>query len=74
MLTLSDIFFELMSSTLVSDLYGIIQRILYLFFVGQHCKFNMPLLKRCVITNGPVYGVSYLCAVCLVKMTLSQTL
>ena len=63
MMTSSDIFFELIYLTLVSDLYGLIQHLLYLIFVGPHCKFTMPLVKHRVITNGPVYDVSYFYAV-----------
>ena len=73
MLTLSDISFELKSSTLVSNSYGLIRHILYLISVAPYCKFTVPLLKHCVIKNGPVYRVSYLYSVCLVIMTLSPT-
>ena len=59
MLTSSDIFFELKYSTLVSDLYGLI---------------NVPMVKHCVITKGPLYGVSYFYAVWLLRMNLSLTL
>ena len=74
MLTSSDIFFELIYSTLVSNLYGLIRSKLYLICVGPQCKFTVPLVKHYDITNGAVYGVSYFCAVCLVSMTLSLTL
>ena len=74
MLKLSDIFFEPISSTFVSDLYGLIRRILDLIFVAPHCNYTAPLVQHCVITNGPIYGVSYFNAVCLVSMTLSPTL
>ena len=74
MLTSSDIFIELESSTLVSDLYGLIWRILYLIFIETHCKSTVPFVKKCVITKDPLYGVSYLYAVFLVRMTLSPTL
>ena len=49
--------FGLLSSTLVSDLYGLIRRILYLIYFGPHCKFTTPLVKNRVITNGPLYSV-----------------
>ena len=68
MLTLSEILFELESSTLVSYFYGLIRRILYVICVAPHCNFTMPLVKYCVITNGPLYGVLYLHAVWLVSM------
>ena len=74
MLTSSDIFIELESFTLVSNLYGLIRRILYQIFVGPHCKFTVSLVKHCVIKTEPLYGVPYLYALCLVSMTLSQTL
>ena len=74
MLTSSEIFIELKSSILVSNLYGLMRRILCLIFVVPHCKFTVPLLKHCVITKGPLYGVSYLYTVWLVRMTLSYTL
>ena len=70
----SDIFFELISSTLLSYLYGFIQHALYLIFVGSHCKFTVPLVKNFDITNGPIYGVSYFYAVCFVSTALSPTL
>ena len=74
MLTLSDIFLGLKSSTFVSDLYGLMGRILYVISTTPHSKFTVPLVKHRVIKNGPVYGVSYLYAVCLWSMTLSPTL
>ena len=45
MLTLSQIFLGLISSTFVSDLYGLIRRILYLIYVAPHCNETMPLLQ-----------------------------
>ena len=59
MLTSSDIFFEIKSSTLVSDLYGLMRRILCLISVGPYCNITVTLVKHCVITKGPLYGVSY---------------
>ena len=58
MLTSSYIFSGLISATFVSDLYGLIQRILYLIFVGPYCNLTVPLVKHCVITNGPLNDVS----------------
>ena len=72
MLTASSIFFGSKSSTLVLDLYGLMGRILYVIFITPHCNSNMPLTKHCVITKGPLYGVSYLYAVWLVRMTFLQ--
>ena len=74
MLKLSDIFLGLISSTFVSDLYGLMRSILYLICIKPHCKFTVPLLKQRVITNAPVYGVSFLYGVCLLIMTLSPSL
>ena len=64
MLSPSDIFIELQSSTLVSDLYGLMRRILYAICVALYCNFTVPLVKHCFVTKGPLYGVSYLYAVC----------
>ena len=74
MLTLSDIWFKLKPTTLVSYLYGLMQRILYVIFVAPYCKCTVPLSKHCVITNVIVYVVSYLFAVCLLRMTIPPTL
>ena len=74
MLTASYIFIELEYSTLASNLYGLMQRILYLIYFAPYCKFTAPSTKHCVITKGPLYGVSYLYAVWLVIMNLSLTL
>ena len=74
MLTSSDIFIDLKSSTLVSDLYGLMQRISYVICVAPYFKITVILVKHCVITKGPLYGVSNLCAVWLVRMNLSLTL
>ena len=64
MLTALSIFVELKSSTLVSDLYGLIRRILCLIYVEPYCKFTVPLVKHRVITEVHLYGVSYSYAVC----------
>ena len=66
-LTLSYIFIE--SSTLVSDLYGLMRRILYLISVAPICNKTVTLVQHRVIANVPVYGVLYLYDVCLVSMT-----
>ena len=58
MLTALSIFIEIRFSTLVYSLYGLIQRILCLISVAPYCKFNGPLVEHCVITKGPLYGVS----------------
>ena len=59
MLTSSDIFLGLISSTFVSALCVLMRRILCLIFIAPHCKFTVPLVKHCVITKGPVYGFSF---------------
>ena len=74
MLTLSYTFIELEPSTLVSDLYGFMRRILYLISVAPILNETLPLVQHRFIKNGPVYGVSYLYAVCVVSMTSSLTL
>ena len=57
MLTASFIFIEVKYSFLVSDLYGLIRRILCTIYVGPYCKFTVTLVKHCVIKKGPLYGV-----------------
>ena len=74
MLTFSHIFLGLISSTFVSDLYGLIRRMLCLFFIGPYFIFTVPLLKHDVITNAPLNGVSYLYVSLLLSMNLSLTL
>ena len=74
MLTSSDKFFEIKSSTLVSYLYGLMRRILYLISFATIFNETVPLIQHRVIKNGTVYGISYLYAVCLVSMTSSLTL
>ena len=70
----SDTKVEYFISKNMSDLYGLIQPILCLIFVGPYCNITVPLVKHCVITKGPLYGVSYLYAVWLVGMNLCPTL
>ena len=74
MLTLSHIFLGLTSSTFVSYLYVLIQYILCLICIGPYCIFTATLLKHRFITNGPLYGVSYLHAAWLSSMAFSFTL
>ena len=47
------IFFGLKSSYLVSGLYALMQRILYVIFIAPYCNITVPLVKQCVITKGP---------------------
>ena len=64
MLTVSNIFIELKSSTLVSNLYGFMRRISYLFSFASYCSITVPLVKHRIITKGPLYGVShFICSV-----------
>ena len=74
MLTASSIFIELKSSTLESDLYGLMRCILCLIYVTTYCNVTVPLAKHCGITKGNLYEISYLYAVWLLSMTLSPTL
>ena len=74
MLAASSIFIELKSSTLVSHLYGLMRRILILISFAPYCKFTVTLIKHCVITKGPLYGVSKFYTVWVVRMNLSTTL
>ena len=74
MLTASYIFIELKSSTLVSNLYGLMRRIICLLSVTPYCNFTVTLVKHYVITKGPLYGVSYFYTVWSVIMTLSPVL
>ena len=50
---------HLISSTFVSDVYGLMRCILYLFLVTPHCNETVLLVKHCVITNWVLYGVSH---------------
>ena len=44
MFTSEEIFFELESLTAVSDLYGLMQGILYVICVAPYCNFTVPLV------------------------------
>ena len=59
-LTSSCVFHVLISSTFVLDLYGLMQRILYVIYVTIYCKFTAPLVKNHFISTGTLYGVSYM--------------
>ena len=74
MFTSSDIFIELESLILVSNLYGLMQRILCLICVAPYCNFTVPFLKHCVTQKGNLHGVQYFYAVLLVSLNLSPTL
>ena len=45
--------FELESSTLVSDWYVLMQRILYLICLTPYFKFTIPLVKNRLLQMGP---------------------
>ena len=51
---------ELISSTFVSDVCGLMRRILYINFIAPHYNVTLPLVQHRVITNEPLYGVSFL--------------
>ena len=59
MLAASYIFIELEYSTLVSDLYGLMRRILFLISVAPICNKTVPLFQHLVIKNESLYGVLY---------------
>ena len=61
-------------STLVPDLYGLMQRILYIISITPYFNITVPLVKQYVITKGPLYGVLHLYALWLRSMTLAPTL
>ena len=63
MLTLSNIFIESKSSTLVSDLYGLMRRILYLISVAKYCNIAMPLVNT-VLSKKGLYTASHICMQC----------
>ena len=71
MLKSSHMFLVLISSTFVSNLYGLIRSILCFVCIGPYCIVTVPLVQHWVITNGPLYGVSYLYAALLLSITLS---
>ena len=74
MLTSSCIFSVVTSSTFVSDIYGLIRRILCLICVAPYCNVTVPLDQHYVIKNETLYGASYFYAELLVSITLSPTL
>ena len=70
----SSVFYVFTSLTLVSDLYGLMRRILYLIFVAPYCNSTVPLVKTVLSQMGPytTFYISY--AVRLMSMKLSPTL
>ena len=63
MFTVSYTFIELKSSTLVSDLYGLMQRILCLICITPHCKFTVPLVNT-VLSQRGLYMAFHICMQC----------
>ena len=49
----------LISLTYVSDVCGLMRRILYLIFVRPHCNVTVPLVQHYVIKNGTLNGFLY---------------
>ena len=45
----------LIYSKFVKDVYGLMQRILYLIFIIPRCNVTVTLVEHCVITNVPLY-------------------
>ena len=43
-------------------------------FIALYCNVTVALIQHYVITNGPLYGVSYFCAALTTSMNLSLTL
>ena len=42
-------------------------------FSSPHCNMIVPLVQHYVISNGPLYGISYLIAALLSRTTFSPT-
>ena len=55
--------FEPGSSTLVSDIYGLIWRILYVFYVELFCNFTVPLVST-VLSQMVPYMEFDICMQC----------
>ena len=73
-LTSSDIFMGLISSTFVSDLFELMRRILHFICIAPHCKSNVPLVEQRPIRNGPCMSFHICKALFLLSMTLSPNL
>ena len=68
-----NIFQHLISSMFLSDVYGLMKNILCLLFIAPHCNMTVTLVQHYIISNWPLYGVSYLKSELLVSTTLSPT-
>ena len=62
----------LISSTFVPDVYGLMRHILCRIFVAPYCYVTVSLVQHCVITNGPLYGISYFYTVLLVHYDVQR--
>ena len=51
--TVIHIFEHLKASTVVSNVYGIMRRILYLIVIAPRCNMTMPLVQHRMIKDGP---------------------
>ena len=51
----------------VWNVYGIMRCDLCLIFIASRCNETVLLVHQCVITNGPLYGVSWLYSALLTK-------
>ena len=72
-LTTSNIIFNYNSFSVLSYVNGVMRRIFYLIFITPHCNVTIPLFRKWVISNGPLYVVSYLKELLLFIMYLSPT-
>ena len=71
MLTLSYIIFINSIFNVVSYVYALMWHILCLIFITPHWNVSASLVQDWVISNGPLYGVSYLKRLLFLSMTLS---
>ena len=62
------------SSTFVSDIYDLMQRIFDLLFIAPHCNVTVTLVQHFSIKNGILYGFSYLYAALISITNLYPTL
>ena len=63
MLTASFIFFGLKSSTLVSELYGLLRRILYVICIAPYCNIIVPLIKKlCYHKRDSIWRFIFACS------------
>ena len=65
---------SLISSTVVSDVYCLIWRILCLIFITPQYNVTVPLMQHRFIKNCPYYGFSYYYVAWILSMNLSPDL